>query len=145
MDCSPPGFLVHRIFQGRILEWVASSFSRGSSWPRGQTHISCVSCTGRWILYHRATWEAYLTQKQTNKNKPIKTFLRTVLGDLLQSLLFSVVGTVFGPAKLCMQPGMATGLKQAWHLRKDKKEERLEISSKKLEILREYFMQRWAQ
>ena len=30
MDCSPPGFSVHGIFQGRILEWVAISFSRCS-------------------------------------------------------------------------------------------------------------------
>ena len=41
MDCSPPGFSVHEISQARILEWVAISFSRGSSWPRDQTHIFC--------------------------------------------------------------------------------------------------------
>ena len=40
------------------LEWVANSFSRGSSQPQNQSHVSCVSCTGRWILYHWATWEA---------------------------------------------------------------------------------------
>ena len=34
MDCSPPGSSVHRVFQARILEWVAISFSRGSSQPR---------------------------------------------------------------------------------------------------------------
>ena len=34
MDCSPPGSSVHGIFQARILEWVAISFSRGSSQPR---------------------------------------------------------------------------------------------------------------
>ena len=33
-------------------EWVAIFFSRGSSWPRNQTHVSWVSCIGRWILYH---------------------------------------------------------------------------------------------
>ena len=43
-DCSPPGSSVHGIFQARILEWVAVSYSRGSSQPRDQT---CVSCTGR--------------------------------------------------------------------------------------------------
>ena len=43
-DSSPPGSSVHGIFQARILEWVAISFSRGSSQPRGQTSISCVSC-----------------------------------------------------------------------------------------------------
>ena len=50
--CSPPGSSVHGIFQARILEWVAISFSRGSSWLRDQTGVSCVSCVGRWILYH---------------------------------------------------------------------------------------------
>jgi len=47
-------------FQARILEWVTISFSRGSSQPRDWTHVSCVSCTGRRILYYRATWEAPL-------------------------------------------------------------------------------------
>ena len=51
-DWSPPGSSVHGIFQVRILEWVAISFSRGSSWLRFQTHISCI---GRWIHYHWAT------------------------------------------------------------------------------------------
>ena len=55
MDSSPPGSSVHRILQARILEWVAVSFSRGSSWPRDQT---CVSCLDRQILSHWATWEA---------------------------------------------------------------------------------------
>ena len=44
-------------FHARILEWVAISFSRGSSRPRDRTRISFVSFTGRWILYHCATWE----------------------------------------------------------------------------------------
>ena len=43
MDCSPPGSSVHGIFQGKILEWVAISSSRGSSWPRDQTHDSCIA------------------------------------------------------------------------------------------------------
>ena len=52
-DCNPLGSYVHGILQARILEWVAISFSRGSSWPRDQTHISYVSCTGWWVLYHQ--------------------------------------------------------------------------------------------
>ena len=44
MDCITPGSSVHGIFQARILEWVAISSSRGSSKPRDQTRISCVSC-----------------------------------------------------------------------------------------------------
>ena len=52
MNCSPPGSSVHRIFQARILEWVAISYSRGSFPPRDQTPVSCVSCTGRRVLRH---------------------------------------------------------------------------------------------
>jgi len=55
MDCSPPGSSVHGILQARILEWVAISSSRGSSQPRDWTWVSCVSCTGRQILYLRDT------------------------------------------------------------------------------------------
>ena len=47
MDCSLPGSSVHGIFQARILEWVAISFSRGPSWPRDRTRVSCISCIGR--------------------------------------------------------------------------------------------------
>ena len=52
MDCGPPGSSVHGISQARILEWVAISFSRGSSQPRDRI---CL-LLGRWILYHWATW-----------------------------------------------------------------------------------------
>ena len=45
MDCSPSGSSVHGNHQARILEWVATSYSRGCSRPRERTHISCV---GRW-------------------------------------------------------------------------------------------------
>ena len=55
MDCSPPGSSVCGIFQARILEWDAISYSRGSSWPTVGTHGSCI---GRWILHHWTTWEA---------------------------------------------------------------------------------------
>ena len=40
------------ISQAIILQQVAISFSRGFSWPRDQTRVSCISCVGRWILYH---------------------------------------------------------------------------------------------
>ena len=38
---------------------VGCHFLLGSSLPRDQTSVSCVSCTGRWILYHYTTWEAH--------------------------------------------------------------------------------------
>ena len=48
MDCSPPGSSVHGILQARILEWVAISFSRGSSQPRDRTWVSCIA--GRHLI-----------------------------------------------------------------------------------------------
>ena len=47
MDHSLPGSSVHGIPQARILEWVAISSSRGSSWPRDRTQVSCGLCFGR--------------------------------------------------------------------------------------------------
>ena len=62
MDCSPPGSSVHSILQAKILGWVAMPSSRGMGchfllqgiFPtQGRT---CISCFGRRILHHWATW-----------------------------------------------------------------------------------------
>ena len=52
MDCSLPGFPVHGILQARILEWVAVSFSRGSSQSRDGTRVSCIvgGCFTLWAM-----------------------------------------------------------------------------------------------
>ena len=70
MDCSPPVSSVCWIFHARILEWVAISICRGSSWPGiepaslvSPACISCVSCIERQILYHCATWKANLLRE----------------------------------------------------------------------------------
>ena len=51
-----PHGLLHGILQARIVEWVAVSFSRGSSQPRDQTQVSCTASG----FFTRATREAYL-------------------------------------------------------------------------------------
>ena len=66
MDCSPPGSSVQGILQARILEWVAISFSRESSWPRNRAHVSWI---GRWVLYHEHHWEAS-KYKKIHKKSP---------------------------------------------------------------------------
>ena len=43
MDCRLPASSVHRISQARIMEWVAISYSRGSSWPRDWTQVTCFA------------------------------------------------------------------------------------------------------
>ena len=50
MGCSPPGSSVHGILQARILDWVAISFSRGSSRPRDWNWVSCDSCIAGWFF-----------------------------------------------------------------------------------------------
>ena len=66
MYCSPPGSSVHGIFQASILEWVAISFSRGTSRPRDWT---CISCLDKGILYHWATREAPCKVHRTQNHK----------------------------------------------------------------------------
>ena len=82
-DCSPPGSSVHGILQARILEWVAISFSRGSSRPRDWTCVSCLSCTGKQILYHWVTWEVRRTSSSVKSSSSIKSVFPLALSLLL--------------------------------------------------------------
>ena len=65
MDCSPIGSSVRGIFQVRILEWVAISFSRGFTWsntgikPRSPA-FQVVFCTAGWFFTEWATGFVYL-------------------------------------------------------------------------------------
>ena len=67
VDRSSPGSFAHGISHARVLEWVAISSSRGSSWPRYWTRVSCI---GRQILYHWATREAHTVF--TTSHEPLK-------------------------------------------------------------------------
>ena len=53
VDCSPPCSSVHGIFQARVLEWGAISFSRGSSWPRDWTQVSSIVSKALYRLSHQ--------------------------------------------------------------------------------------------
>ena len=73
MDCSQQVSSVHGIFQARILEWVAISFSRGSFQPRDRTYISYISCVvGRFFTTGLPGGLGYtysiLIKIQTSKN-----------------------------------------------------------------------------
>ena len=59
MDYIPPGSSIHRISQVRILECVAISSCNGIFSPQETEPV--VSCNGRQILSHWATWEVYKT------------------------------------------------------------------------------------
>ena len=65
MDCSLSGSSVHGIFQARVLEWIAISFSRGSSRPRNRTQVSRIAgrCFTVW-----ATREVYHSHWQITRS-----------------------------------------------------------------------------
>ena len=65
-DCGPPGSSFHGVHLAGILEWVAISFSRGSSRTRDRT---CMPYIGRLILYPWATREAPRKHRQSQKEK----------------------------------------------------------------------------
>ena len=84
VDCSPPGSSVHGVSQARVLEWVAISFSRGSSPPRDQTWVPCTAYTQTstrvYILFpHRPlqSAEESLTHKLLNDHRyPLRVLCR---------------------------------------------------------------------
>ena len=67
MDCSPSGSSVHGILQARILEWVTTLCSRGSSWLRDQTQVFCI--IDRSHLSHVAS------SKQQSNNSLMHAFI----------------------------------------------------------------------
>ena len=98
MDCSLPGSSVHGILQARILEWVAVFFSRGSSQPRDQTHVSMSPALAGGFFTSGATWEAPCSLKahlQSNplprKSTPCMCFPGVTTLRKMDSLLLSFV------------------------------------------------------
>ena len=92
MDCSPPGFSVHGILQVRILEWAGSSFSRGSSWSRDRTQVSCNCRQILFCLSHQGNMymlilTSYLISLPTPSLLPLVT-IRLFSKSLWVSLSF---------------------------------------------------------
>ena len=77
IDCSPPGSSIQGIFQTRVLDWVAISFSRGSSWPRDWTQVSHIA--GR----HFTVWA---TREAHSGIRAAQNSLRKILAPLLALL-----------------------------------------------------------
>ena len=86
MDCSPPDSCVQGILQARILEWVTMPSSRGSSWPRDRTCVSCGSCiAGRFLTaepWGRPT--VVNTGGRTGPNQPLFSWRLQSRGKSLQ-------------------------------------------------------------
>ena len=79
VDCSPPSSSVHGILQARVLEWVAISFSRGSSRPRDRTQVSHIAgrhfnlCTTREALKYKNTVSQKTSYRDTELQIQILT------------------------------------------------------------------------
>ena len=67
----PTGLLRPWVFQARILEWLPISFSKGSSWPRDRTQVSCVACTAGRSFTHRVIGEALKVTTVPQKKKKL--------------------------------------------------------------------------
>ena len=86
MDCSPPGSSVHGILQARILEWVAISFSRGSSQTTDGTQVSWIADRFFIVWASRGAYYYWFIMKATTQEQPnpIEEMQRqgTVAGEL---------------------------------------------------------------
>ena len=115
MDCSPADFTIHGISQARILEWVAISFSSGSSQPRDRTQVSCIAGRRFNPLSHqgspREMKESTITtgnsntlssdmdrtgRQQTSKDRvELSNINQRDLSDIYRSLLSNKAGYTF--------------------------------------------------
>ena len=98
-DCSFPGSSVHGIFQARVLEWLAISFFRGSSWPRIWTRVSHIAgrCFTLWATreahvkmvfkYSQLVWSSLSSVKVSS----LHTFWSIVLIDNQSILSYKIL------------------------------------------------------
>ena len=82
MDCSLPGSSLHGILQARILEWVATSFSRGSSQPRDWTLVSHIAgrCFNLWATREAQTstkWKIWWSTLHSRESHSLSTITDT--------------------------------------------------------------------
>ena len=119
MDCSMPGSSVQGILQARRLEWVAMPFSRGSSWPRDWTQVSCIADRFFTIWATREAQDR--TEKGIFRSLSRQVFVclfltcvRCVLSYFSHVRLFSTPRSVAAQAP-CTRgfPGKNTGV--GWH------------------------------
>ena len=68
MDYSLPGSSILGIFQARILEWVAISLSRGSSWPGDRTWVSHIAGRCFYLLSHEGSPQINILRIPTDKS-----------------------------------------------------------------------------
>ena len=86
-DGSLPGSSVHRILQGRLLEWVAISFSRGSSQPRDQNRVSCIAGRFYYNLRHQGSPMVCVCFSTSGAQKDLFGVTQSLMGQMLLSKL----------------------------------------------------------
>ena len=91
-DCSPSGSSIHGILQARILEWVAISLSRGSSWPSHWTQVSCI--TGRFFTVW-ATREATIYFSSLSQMLLSFSLIGSTLKIIPRGTLSSQIGPLY--------------------------------------------------
>ena len=98
MDRSPPGSSVHGTPQARTLEWVATPSSRGLSWPRDWTLVSCI---GSLVFYHWATRENLILIRCTTKSGLCLKNLKTVYAGVILIIFYTFYSISYsGPSHL---------------------------------------------
>ena len=100
-DCSLQVSSIHGMLQARILKWVAISFSRGSSWPRNQIHISCIAG----IFF--TVWAIREVHTHTHTNTHTHNILICIEVHALSVLwfcssIFCCLFLLFAPSELCV-------------------------------------------
>ena len=107
MDCNLSGSSIHGIFQPRVLEWIAISFSRGFSQPRNRIRVSCIA--GRFFT----DWAMREAYQHASKWLPVQIFwtkepltrLSSCLPELMapstHCLVHSAFSTVWPTAFVC--------------------------------------------
>ena len=123
MNCSPPGSSVQGIIPARILEWVA--ISRVSSQPGDLKQVSCV---GKQILYHLATWEAQRKSYKRQNHGILEFRANSNLGDnILPSFHFKKAGVRGGREAATKKPShsrktdLCKAVKIHWSLQTNQK------------------------
>ena len=108
-------YALRGILQARILEQVAISYFRRSSRPRDWTHIyTCASCTGRWILYHCAIWEAHISTTYWFHVAFSHNGLIALLSGVTGPVHYSVLRFYNNEAKQSINPTVLFVKNKAW-------------------------------
>ena len=118
MDCRLPGSSVHGIFQARILEWVAISYSRGSSWPRDWTHLSFVSELAGRFFTTSTTWSQPRHHKEFLIHLEMQQKAWTLKGMIkMYGCLNTISILPHGMSTISILPGTFSRFKECeWHL-----------------------------